>query len=183
LWCWCLWRRIECRPHFLKVLIEAGWKDVTRINQFKLCLADEYRWTRVIVQVRGFDRFHWRARKYAALHRRVDRSRLVTIERAGGVLHRGAEVLVQIGRRGKYVPVLREVGEVYAERGDDRAVRLRETLPSLHRFHVGGQAADRVLDKRHRVDSEDAQDEIDACDRDSNPTAESDSCGQRFGKA
>ena len=80
------------------------------------------------------------------------------------------------------MPVLREVAEVYAQGRDDRNVRLRETLTSLHRFHIAGQSGELGLDERHRVDSEDRQDQIDAGDCDPNPATERDTRAQCFGK-
>jgi hypothetical protein len=62
------------------VIEPLSWENVTGVDLLELRLRDELRWSGIVVQVLGIDRFDWRATENAALHLRVYRGRFVTIE-------------------------------------------------------------------------------------------------------
>lgn len=139
------------------MIVEPDRENVTGIDLQKLRLGEKYRRPRVVGQVLSVDRFDWRATENAALHLRVDRRGLVAVQARGSELHARAEILLEVRRRREVVTIVREVGEVHAQRRDNGNLRIRQALPGLHRLHIGGQSGDRVLDERHRIDAEDAE--------------------------
>jgi hypothetical protein len=139
-----LW--IECRPHLLQVIVEPSRENVTGVNLLENLLRDELRWPWVVRQILVVDGFDWCAAENAALHCSVHRSWLVTVQAARRVLHRGAEVLVEVGCRREYVSVVCKVGEVHAECCDYRDLGIRQPLPGFHRLHIRGHAGDRAFD-------------------------------------
>ena len=110
-----------------------------RVNLEKLSLVQELRLRRIRGEIHVVELRDRIALKDDRLHSLVNRRRLIAIQSGRYVLHRRAEILLEVRRHRKIVPIYREIIEMDTKRDYQRRVRMREALPSHRRLHIRRQ--------------------------------------------
>jgi len=112
---------------------------VIRVDGKKLGLIQELRLRGVRGEIHIVELRYGIALKHDRLHGLVNRRRLIAIQRGRGVLHRRAEILLEVRRRRKIVPVYRQIIEVDTKRDYQRRMRMRQALPRHRRLYISRQ--------------------------------------------